>query len=58
VGDLDEETRRFGLATTSGGCPTVGGLAWAFAVGSVEQRNWKSEHRRALFEGNRSPSGL
>lgn len=24
VRDLDEETQRFGLATTSGGCPTVG----------------------------------
>jgi len=24
VPDLDEATQRFGLATTSGGCPTVG----------------------------------
>jgi len=24
VRDLDEATQRFGLATTSGGCPTVG----------------------------------
>ena len=36
VRDLDEATRRFGLATTSGGCPTVG-IA-GFTLGGGEGR--------------------
>src|SRR5260370_2306898 len=36
VRDLDEATQRFGLATTSGGCPTVG-IA-GFTLGGGEGR--------------------
>jgi len=45
VGDLDTATQRFGLATTSGGCPTVG-IA-GLTLGGGEGRLMESDNLRS-----------